>query len=699
MFKKTLLTLLIMAFTGMAVFAQSSRQLQPDTEVTGVITADTLAQVYPLSAETSTLASLTLTADTPLALLITDGAGETVTQQVADADSPTLVLEDISLIGDEIYYATVFAVTAPTTPIEFSLLLTLAPSVTPTETEAAASVPTPTQAPVTTLAEFTPPSEALLSTGLNVALTWNATVDLNLEVRDPLGGTVYWDIPAAESGGFFDGFNVNGACETFTANAPTETIRWQPGVIPTGSYEILVFYVQDCAGNGAVPFNINVTAGTETLAPLQGTMLANQVYIANFEVAPDGTITLGQGGVNRNQLGIPFDQLTSNARDIALGSTAEGVIVNDQPLEVFTFEAAEGDLVSASLSANAGSLDAYLFLLDPAGNVLAQNDDATPETRNAAINSQLISAAGTYSLVATRYGQSLGGTEGSYSLSLGGGETQATLPETLTGVTVPRGIIEVSLLWENATDIQLLVRDPSGDAVFDDRPIISSGGQLLFNGNVNCTPALTTSPFSYVYWPEGQRVRPGTYEVDVWFQSNCNDVSPTNASLSVNIGGETIISDSFIPLVDDHYVTTFTINLDGSVVRGEGGITGGSESINYLAELANAPVLTSNVPVTETITQDDKFDVYTFEGSTGETISVQMNATAGTLDTLLFLISPTGVELVSNDDAVPNETTNSLIQAFALPQTGQYIVLATHYGTVYGGTEGVYTLTFTRQTP
>jgi hypothetical protein len=51
-----------------------------------------------------------------------------------------------------------------------------------------------------------------------------------------------------------------------------------------------------------------------------------------------------------------------------------------------------------------------------------------------------------------------------------------------------------------------------------------------------------------------------------------------------------------------------------------------------------------------------------------------------------------GIEIAANDDA--NEgTTDSLISNILLTEDGTYTVIATRYGTVYGGTAGPYTLT------
>jgi hypothetical protein len=421
------------------------------------------------------------------------------------------------------------------------------------------------------------------------------------------------------------------------------------------------------------------------------------VFIGSFDVAGDGTVSINASGVNQGFLPDTTAEINAAATPLTLDTPVEGTITNEDPYNAYTIQAEVGDVISASMEATSGSLDTYLFLIDANGTIIAQNDDADGTTRNAALNSVVLNTAGTYTLVATRYGQQIGGTEGTYTLTAtgatsGGGNTV----EALLGVDLPDGIIEISLTWDSAADVQLLVRDPVGDAVFDDDPIIPSGGTLVAEGsNVGCTTAPGT-PYYYTYWPAGVQLRPGTYEIDVWFQNDCGDTTPITPTLTVTIGGQVIISDTFTPLLRDHFITTFTIGVDGRVTRGPGGIAGGSETIDYITALADAPALTAGVPTQGTITDDNRFDVYTFDGTANETVTLRMDATAGTLDTLLFLVGPTGIELASNDDAIINETTNSAITEFTLPQTGQYIVIATHYGTIYGGTNGAYTLTFSR---
>jgi uncharacterized protein YfaP (DUF2135 family) len=695
--------LLLILLVAVPVQAQEQpRILTPGISIDGALTADGLAQVFTYEGAAGEVVKLTLISGDGLALgvLVTDSDGVPVAQGKDEQGNGFLVVDNIALGADGIYYVTVLPLAVVDLPTEgeFSISLALAgDAAAPDSPTLTAAAPTPT--PVAEDDTATVAEDAVLSglvqttSGIQVSLTWNATADFNLEVRDPAGGSLYWDSPTTESGGTFDTANVNGNCETFTADSPTETVSWSAGSVPAGSYEILVFYTQDCEANGAVSFTLDGAVDGQDFGR-NGTILPNQVYLTSFVVESDGTVTLREGGVDQGALPAPSAELVAAAAAIADDTPTTDEITSESPYQAYTFDAAAGDVMTASMEATSGSLDAYLFLLDVNGNIVGENDDADIGTTDAAITNLPLNTPGTYTLIATRYGQIIGGTEGEYTLTLTRNQGGAGSEDnTLLGQTVPDGIIEVSLVWNSNADLQLLVRDPAGDAVFDDSPTIPSGGQLVLNGNVDCSVG---TPVSYTLWPAGQRVRPGTYEIDVWFQNSCQDNTPVAATLNVSISGEVIISDEFSPLQGDNYITTFTINTDGSIVRGPGGIAGGSETIDYTAGLAAAPGLTSNIPVTGTISDSNRFDVYTFEGTANDVVSVRMEATAGTLDPLLFLLGPTGIELASNDDIVSGEDRNSLIADVTLPQSGQYIVLATHYGTIYGGTNGIYTLTLTR---
>jgi hypothetical protein len=255
-------------------------------------------------------------------------------------------------------------------------------------------------------------------------------------------------------------------------------------------------------------------------------------------------------------------------------------------------------------------------------------------------------------------------------------------------------LLEVRLLWNSAADLQLLVRDAAGNAVYDDSPTIRSGGTLAAQGNVNCTTTGGT-PFSYIYWPTNTPPRAGVYEVEVWFQNECNDTTPVTANLSITYNGREVFSDTIRPLLNDRYLTSFTLQADGSTLPSDSGIITGIDSLDYEAEIEDALPLTAEAR-NGSITQDNKFDLYVFTAQAGEVVTIAMNNTSGTLDPSLYLVGPSGGLVAQNDDAVPGENRNSVIADLTLPESGQYIIIATHFGARYGGTTGTYSLTLSQ---
>ncbi len=714
------LAVALLAMTITVAAQDGSRELTPGLSVDGTISDDGLAQVFTYVGTSGQAIKLTLISADGLALgvLLTDATGEPLAQGTDDQGNGFLVLDNIDLDADDTYFVTVFPLAVEDLPTrgDFSISLALSSgtpadvveAAEPTEstestTEEAdtavvdAATAEATEAVIEEIAAPELPGDTTAQTvqvdGIQVALTWNATADFNLEVRDPVGGTLFWDSVLTESGGTFETGNVNGDCEGFTADSPTESASWTTSELPAGTYEVLVFYVQDCENNGAVSFTVDATVDQQALSPVNGTILPGQTFLTSFVIAPNGSVTIRNGGIDQQSLPAPSADLIAAAEAVTPGNPIDGAITNEQVVQSYSFTAAAGDVITASLEATSGSLDPYLFLLNESGQVVTQNDDADDTTLNSQIVNQVLDLGGTYTLVATRYGQAIGGTEGEFVLTLSGATTTGGAAAPIVGQTVPDGIIEVSLVWDTNADLQLLVRDPVGDAVFDDDPTIGSGGQLVLDGNANCE--IEENPASYIIWPEGQRVRSGTYEIEVWYQNNCTDTTPVGATLTVGIAGEEIINEAITPLLQDRFVVTFTINDDGTIVRGPGGIIGGSETIDYTSELPSAPNITANLPVQSAITDDNRFDVYTFTGTAGDVVTVRMEATSGNLDPLLFLLGPNGVELIANDDIIPGTDRNSLISEFSLPQSGQYVVLATHFATIYGGTNGTYTLTLT----
>lgn len=657
--------------------AQDDRTIQAGVAVSGTLDVDNVAQVYTYAFEGEGTRDIELTASSEdglaLALLLTDSRARVVAQ-AADSEASGAVTLSATLPRPDIYYVTVLPVAgAEVTEGTFNLTFDVAGG---------------TGNAISGVDSGTP---LLTTSGLQVTLAWETTADMDLEIRDPVGGSLRWATPNVPSGGRFGG-NVNQGCEVVTDDAPSEQASWLPGAIPTGSYEVLVYFQQDCEEAGEpVTFTVTPVVDGQVLGLVEGMLEPNEVFITSFDIAADGEVTPGASGVAPNGTLSPEAQdVLSSAEEIARGTAVQGVITNEQPFQAYRFTAQANDVVTITLNATSGSLDPLVFLLDANGNLIDTNDDADVGVTNSSIRDRLLVTDGSYTVVATRYGQELGGTEGNYELTIAG--PTADVPAEVLALNLPEGAIEVSLVWNTNADLQLLVRDPQGESVFDDDPDIPSGGRIAASGNVNCNPAGGT-PVSYIYWPEG-RVPAGSYEVDVWYQNQCNDSRPVRFTLTVIVNDQVIHTDVVQPLLGEHYLTSFTIGVDGQVTPSDGGIIGGSETLNYQNELETARPLAGGETVTGSITPQNKFDLYVFEGAAEDVVTIGMQATSGTLDTTLYLIGPDGTEIAQNDDAVPNETTDSLISNFTLPDDGQYIIIASHFGALYGGTTGVYSLTF-----
>ena len=692
-----MLSLSLAVFAAASAVAQDgSRNLAPGSVLSGSLAADAGAASYVFDAPANSTASLTLgnVSGGALALNVSDINGNTIGRASAggDAGSSAQLETPISSGGRYIVFV-YFAPGSIAQDTSFDLGLEVAAA------ESAAS----------SVAAAAPPDQLLLGAGIEVRLTWTGAADLNLEVRDPSGQTLFWNSRTTDNGGGF-GFDANGLCQVIS-ESPEETATWQPGFLPTGSYEIIIYYEQACDPlTATVPFNVDVYVDgalsgtiTETLAP--GVLGQQNVYVARFEVGAEGVASVVPGGVYPpssvtrlpGTYNFGVDVATPIVRDVAV----VGAITNAQPFIAYSFEGVANELISVDMQAIGPNLDTLLQIVDPNGSIVDVNDDAVfGVTTDSLVADARLLSSGTYTIIASRYAKESGGTQGQFQLTLTGPTGQAA-PQAST-LNLPQGDIEVSLFWSTSADLQLLVRDPAGESVFDDNPTVTSGGILQEVGNVDCAPA-AGAPVSYVYWPEGF-LRPGTYEVEVWYQNPCSEFPPpVNFTLQIEVNDVVIARIRQLPQPDQRLVTNFTVQPSGFAVAGEAGfIDPGSATLDYQAVALDAPEIASGASVTGAISPGNVFDVYQFDGVAGETVTIGMSAVTLALDTNLYLIGPSGRELAANDDGDPitlgltGRKTDSQISGFILTENGPYTIIATRYGNQYGGTIGVYQLSLTK---
>jgi uncharacterized protein YfaP (DUF2135 family) len=691
-----------LALFSLPVFAQDALTITPGTPVTFSLGAESPTAVFTFEAAAASTYTVSATSDVPanLTIQVVDDQGLNAGGGAEGTPDDGYTL-DVTVDRAGSYFIAITSLTSLIAEVDVEVTLTLAgPGGDSTPTADAATQATPAPASITPAADA---GQLITTAGFQVALSWSGAADLDLEIRDPIGGSLYWETPTVLSGGSISA-NVNQGCAVVNADTPSETATWSPGGIPTGSYEVLVYYQQACPGAGDAPISFTIAGSLDgtALPPINGSLSPGAVFVTRFDIDAGGGVQSSPGGiVDVASLPYALADVQAAAQPIELESTISGFISNQQQFQSFTFEGQANQIISVSALATSGSLDTYAALLDAAGTVIAFNDDLAQGVTDSSINSVLLPAAGTYTVVVSRYGKDIGGTEGDFDLLV----TQQTVNLSQEFLSLPEGSLEFLLLWNTNADLQLLVRDPAGDSVFDDIPRISSGGILGAVGNANCRVP-TGTPFSYIYWPPERQPRPGVYEVEVWFQSECGDTSPVTFNLYVTLNGRQVLRATESPLgprglgtnnpiPGERYLTSFTVNADGSVALSDGGIITGVESLPYRDDIATATPLAPGEALAGTITQANKFDVFAYDGTANQSVTIALNATSGTLDTTLYVVSPSGQLVAENDDAVPGENTNSLIRDFILPEDGQYIIIVTHYGALYGGTTGTYTLTLT----
>lgn len=93
---------------------------------------------------------------------------------------------------------------------------------------------------------------------------------------------------------------------------------------------------------------------------------------------------------------------------------------------------------------------------------------------------------------------------------------------------VGTGDIQISVAWDDSSDVDLHVIDPNGEEVYFAHKIAASGGELDLDANAACSPNEISPRVFYsnenVVWATGEAI-PGTYKVILDYWSACGVAS------------------------------------------------------------------------------------------------------------------------------------------------------------------------------
>ena len=129
--------------------------------------------------------------------------------------------------------------------------------------------------------------------------------------------------------------------------------------------------------------------------------------------------TSGDFRLSLDVLDNPLADMPPDAATLTYGATANGKISGDNPADLYAFYGRAGEVVSISMTRVDGNLDAFLELLNKAGEIVASNDDGG-NNQNALIANFALPTTGMYTIKARRFSGSQGNpdTSGAYVLVL-----------------------------------------------------------------------------------------------------------------------------------------------------------------------------------------------------------------------------------------------------------------------------------------
>ena len=152
---------------------------------------------------------------------------------------------------------------------------------------------------------------------------------------------------------------------------------------------------------------------TDTQEPTVETPIATPPSTPN--VTPSATQSGSSEGVYTNSTALVPVNIDSA---VTAFNTMNSSIADNIPLRLYTYEGIAGEILNISMRSTGGDLDPFLLVVDPKGRELVRNDDESSESLNAIIRGFRLPESGTYIVVASRYGQQFGFTEGDFELSI-----------------------------------------------------------------------------------------------------------------------------------------------------------------------------------------------------------------------------------------------------------------------------------------
>ncbi len=118
------------------------------------------------------------------------------------------------------------------------------------------------------------------------------------------------------------------------------------------------------------------------------------------------------------------------------------------------------------------------------------------------------------------------------------------------------GDVQISLMWDNANDLDLHCEDPSGERIFYGHKIAASRGEL--DVDMNARPPYSSQPVENIYWPTNGAPE-GSYRVWVIHYSLHSPVNDTPYTVAIKQGGKAQEFRGLIRLGQTNVIHTFEL--------------------------------------------------------------------------------------------------------------------------------------------
>jgi hypothetical protein len=193
-----------------------------------------------------------------------------------------------------------------------------------------------------------------------------------------------------------------------------------------------------------VLYDANFTELTRNAATLTAPLPTSNLYFVAAALPvnnPGGNFSITLSGGGGSVAAAPPRDVQPGQSSISYGESVRGTVSGTATAFTFQFTGAQGDEITVSMTRAGGDLDSYLYLLDPGGVTLAEDDNSGGNS-DARLTATL-PGNGSYLILATRLGQESGTTAGNFLLTLSSpNEAIASAPPAVStaGGNLPPGL-------------------------------------------------------------------------------------------------------------------------------------------------------------------------------------------------------------------------------------------------------------------